>query len=210
MAEALRSLCQLVADTGVAEAAKMAAALGRCLQASAQVSIGESQLEAAVVGFSFANWATANGVWSNLRHTRLRRGLVAQSKSAVILATAKALRPGGDPSDVARLAANLEFDVFQPFAQRYTERMKVLHGAGTPFDSNAVLLFGLEWVQARLNITDAAMDSAMPALLPQLCVHQQAVEDVALQVNAAAEGRRRMGLLARFLEGWRLGGGDRY
>ncbi|MBE9566584.1 MAG: hypothetical protein IMF16_07525 [Proteobacteria bacterium] len=129
---------------------------------------------------------------------------MATSKTALILQTARSLCESDNAPDVTYLTTNLEVDQFRPFAEAYTERMKQLDEAGTAFDANAALLFGLEWIQVHWGLSDSVMDTVGPAFLTQIGDPEE-VERVAYQVNRAAEERRKKGLLARFLGGWRSG-----
>ena len=204
MPDTLREVCQLVAEVAVARGNAMATGFQQQLEEKAQVDLSQEQLRTAVIGFAFTNWAFANGVWSNLRNTKLRRDLMATSKTALILQTARSLCESDNQSDVAYLATNLELDQFRPFAEAYTERIKQLDEAGTAFHANAALLFGLEWIQIHLGLSDSVMDAVAPAFLTQIGDPEE-VERVAYQVNRAAEDRPNKGLLARFLDGWRSG-----
>lgn len=205
MPDTLHELCQLVAGLAVAKAEEVANVFQRQLREEAEVQLTDDQLRTVVTGFAFTNWAFANGVWSNLTNTRLRRDLLGTSKNALILATARALCKSDEPSDIAHLATNLDFDPFQPFAQACIERGKELNRSGRPFDANAVLLFGLEWIQTHLGISDAVMGVIVPGFMAEVGDFAEEVERVASQVNRAAGARRKRGLLARLLDGWRSG-----
>ena len=202
MSTALRDLCELVAEVAVAKADEMARAFRHQLGEKAQVDLTQEQLRTVVMGFAFTNWAVANGIWSNLTNTRLRRDLMATSRNAVVLRVARALHDSDDARDTACLAASIDLDRFRPFAQAYVERARELQSSGIPFDMRVALLFGLEWVQSDLGIADSAMDLAMPALLAEIGDCAEYVESIALETNRAAEARSRRGLLSRFLEGF--------
>ena len=58
------------------------------MKETADKAIPEEQVDTIYKIFSFLNWAYANGVWSNLNNTTLRKDLMGQSMKSIVLRTA--------------------------------------------------------------------------------------------------------------------------
>ena len=191
----LDELCDLVAELVVGQAAKVARQLEQLL--NPLVSLDAESRNTILLGFIFTGWTFANGVWSNLKNTNLRRDLMSTSKTAVVLKTATRLSLSQDPRDIAFFAANNIEPQFRAYFRDYLEQLKK---SGMSADSNSASLFGLEWIQSNLNVEDSVMNRIVPLFVAraEVQVFAESVQSVAAQTNRAASERKRRGFLARF------------
>lgn len=88
MNSSLLELCNLVADQGAKYAHQDKELFLEVVKETTDKAISEKQVDAIFKIFSFLNWAYANGVWSNLSNTTLRRDLMGQSIKSTVLRTA--------------------------------------------------------------------------------------------------------------------------
>ncbi len=199
MSSPLHELCDLVADVVLAQAAKVAAQLEGFLSQEPQVLLNAKGRDTVFLGLAFTGWAFANGAWSNLQITKLRRDLMETSKQALALKAATKLSGSQEARNVAALAAGID-EQLQSYFKSYLERMKRLEESNQSADANSAMLFGLEWIQGNLNIPDSVMNRLVPLLvgLGTFEDFAEAVESVAAQVNRVASEREKRGCLSRF------------
>lgn len=193
---ALEQLCELVAKVSLSKATKLTSEFEQLLAQSRTVSIDVQTHETILIAFVCANWNFANGVWSNLGNTQLRRDLMAGSKNATILALAHTLSPSKNPKDLAALAVRLDFDIFQPFVKGYVNNLKALDAIGVEPDARVAMQFALEGLQKQLAISEREMNRIVPSFIAAAGDFNE-VETVAAQVNRAAELRRGKGFWSR-------------
>lgn len=79
MNSSLLELCSLIADEGAKYAYQHKELLLNTVKDATDKAVAEQQVDTIFKIFSFLNWAYANGVWSNLSNTALRRDLMEQS-----------------------------------------------------------------------------------------------------------------------------------
>ncbi len=190
-------LCALVAQAGVENASKLTASFEKQLEESSTITIDTRTHERVLLGLAFMNWGLANGVWSTLDNTKLRRDLMASSKNAIVLKVTRMLRRGQLPEDIAFMAASID-EQFHKFVRGYyIPRMNELERTGGSPDANAVLLIALEWIQNALGIPEAVMTRLVPSFLAESTDFAE-IESVAEQVNRAVAERQKKGILRRF------------
>ena len=85
---ALVELCNLIADAGAKYAHQHKELFLQIVKETVNKLVSEKQIVTIFKIFSFLNWAYANGVWSNLSNTTLRRDLMEQSMKSIVLRTA--------------------------------------------------------------------------------------------------------------------------
>jgi hypothetical protein len=155
-----------------------------------------SEAEAATIYkiFSFLNWAYANGAWSNLSNTTLRRDLMGQSMKSIVLRTAQDLAKDKSNEGIAFVASGLDQE-FKEFAMAYNKRIKELASEGFEPDANTATLCSLEWIQDGIGLSDEHMN----IIVLQFNNHAgdiAKIEDIANQVNQAASQEKK-GFLSR-------------
>jgi len=153
-----------------------------------------------LIGFTFMNWGIANGVWSNLKNTNLRRDLMRDSQRALVLKIARKIKEGEHPAAIAFLAVQID-EEFQRFVRIYIERIKELDRQGYSPDAGAVMLISLEWIQKNMGLKDSDMDKIIPTFIEQSKDLDEMIS-VAMQLIHANEMRKKKGVLRRFLEGF--------
>lgn len=193
---ALEQLCELVAKVSLSNATKLTAEFERLLVQSRTVPIDPQTHETILIAFACANWNFANGVWSNLGNTQLRRDLMAGSKNATIIGLTHTLGPSKDPRNLAALAVRIDFDIFQPFVKGYLDSLKAMDTIGVEPDARVALQFTLEWLQEKLAISEPEMNRILPPFIAAAGDFNE-VETVAAQVNRAAELRKEKGFWSR-------------
>ncbi len=194
MNSSLLDLCNLIADEGAKYAHQHKELFLQILKETADKSISKKQSDAVFKMFSFLNWAYANGVWSNLSNTTLRRDLMAQSMKSIVLRTAYELAEDKSNEGVAFLAAQLDQE-FRDFALAYNKRIKEIAKGGLEPDANTATLCGLEWIQENLHLNDEHMNVIVPRFNNR-AGDVARIEEIAKQVNRAV-GQRRKGFFSR-------------
>lgn len=195
MNSSLLELCDLIADEGAKYAHHHKELLLTFVKEATHKSIPEEQVDTVYKIFCFLNWAYANGVWSSLSNTTLRRDLMGQSLERIALRTAYELANDKSNEGVAAFFASGLFQEFRQFALTYNERIKELSAEGFEPDANTATLCGLEWIQDHLGLTDDHMN----VIVPQFNGHAgyvAKIEDLAKQVNLAVNQKRK-GFLPR-------------
>lgn len=143
-----------------------------------------------IEGFACLNWMLAVGVWSNLRDEKLRRDLMTESRSKMVLAAARQLCPARTVEDVAAEAVRIDFDVFRPFFENCLRAWSELERHGSVVDANSTLVVALEWILRRLGLGTETIGKAMPVFLIRID-DPVSIEEIASQVVRAAERSRR-------------------
>lgn len=188
MLKPIDQLCELVATVGVRNANKIALRFGQALFENTNIAIDDKTHETIVAGFSFMNWAMANGIWSCLKTASVRRDLLTVSKDKFVLKLAMALRPNEDVHGIAYLAANIEESAKQ-YYQAYIRGIAD-KGNDADLDANDTLFFTFEWIQKNVNIPDTLMNAIVPTVILE-CSNFSEIEDIACQVLRAQERRER-------------------
>jgi hypothetical protein len=192
----LLELCSLIADEGAKYAYQHKELLLNTVKDATDKAVAEQQVDTIFKIFSFLNWAYANGVWSNLSNTALRRDLMEQSMKSIVLRTAYELAKDKSNEGVAFLASELDQE-FKELALAYNERIKELAREGFEPDANTATLYGLEWIQYHLDLNDDHMDVIVPQFINR-ADDVEKIEDLAKQVNLAASQRKK-GFFSRLL-----------
>ncbi|MBW1712169.1 MAG: hypothetical protein JRJ59_03375 [Deltaproteobacteria bacterium] len=194
MNSSLLELCNLIADEGVKYAHQHKQLFLEVVAETAHKAISNKQIDSIFKIFSFLNWAYANGVWSNLSNTTLRRDLMGQSMKSIVLKTAYELAEDKSNEGVAFLASGLDQE-FRQFALAYNERIKELAREGHEPDANTATLYGLECIQEQLALNDDQMNVIVPQFTSR-AGDVVRIEEIAKQVNRAAS-RRKKGFISR-------------
>ena len=194
MNSSLLELCNLIADQGAKYAHQHKELFLKVVKETADKPVSEKQIDAIFKIFSFLNWAYANGVWSNLSNTTLRRDLMVQSMKSIVLRTAYELAEDKSNEGVAFLAAQLDQE-FRDFALAYNKRIKELAREGIEPDANSATLCGLEWIQENLDLNDEHMNVIAPQFNNR-AGDVARIEEIAKQANRAA-GQRKKGFFSK-------------
>jgi len=141
--------------------------------------------------FAFMNWTFAQGVWSNLQNTQLRRDLQIELKDSLITKLAVQMSGSDRVEDIAAKALFLTED-FNAYLVRYNQRIQEAGYA----DSGTARLFALEQIQNVCQIADAVMNDIVPDLWSDEKSNPE-VESVAMQVNNVAAEMKPKGFLRR-------------
>jgi hypothetical protein len=189
MNSSLLKLCNLIADQGAKYAHQHKKLFLEVVKEMAGQPISDRQVDTIFKIFSFLNWAYANGVWSNLSNTTLRRDLMAQSMKSIVLRTAFELAKDKSNQGVAFLASELDQE-FMQFALAYNVRIKELTRKGLEPDANTATLCGLEWIQGHLDLNDDLMSVIVPQFNDR-AGDVARIEEIAKQVNRAANQRKK-------------------
>lgn len=189
MNASLLELCNLIADEGANYAYQHKKLFLDVVREKTDKAIAGKQVDTIFKIFSFLNWAYANGVWSNLSNTTLRRDLMGQSMKSIVLRTAVELAAGESNEGVAFVASELDQE-FRGFALAYNERIKELSTEGIEPDANTATLCGLEWIQDHLDLSDDQMNVIVPQFNNR-AGDVARIEYIARQVNRAASQRKR-------------------
>ncbi|MEK6647473.1 MAG: hypothetical protein AABY84_12455 [Candidatus Firestonebacteria bacterium] len=187
---ALVELCNLIADAGAKYAHQHKELFLQIVKETVNKLVSEKQIVTIFKIFSFLNWAYANGVWSNLSNTTLRRDLMEQSMKSIVLRTAYELAEDKSNEGVAFLASQQLDKEFRDFALVYNKRIKEIAKIGYETDANTSTLCGLEWIQKNLDINDEHMN----VIVPQFNIRAgdvARIEEIANQVNLAANQRKK-------------------
>lgn len=192
--QALDDICGLITRESISKAAQLAKRLEDLLARFPDALHGSAAHEAIFVAFACTNWNFANGVWSNLENQNLRRDLMGRSKDLLVLALAEALSPAGNNRDKAALAVHIEFDLFQPFVKDYLAKAAILVGEGP--DARFALQFALGWIQKQTKVRESAMTEVIKSFLAEADDFNE-IEELASQVNRAAEARKSKSLWSR-------------
>lgn len=189
MNSSLLELCNLIADQGAKYAHQHKELFLQVVKETANKPISEKQIDTIFKIFSFLNWAYANGVWSNLSNTTLRRDLMGQSMKSIVLRTAYELAEDKSSEGVAFLAAQLDQE-FRDFAMAHNKRIKELAREGLEPDANTATLCGLEWIQENFDLNDEHMNVIAPQFNKR-AGDIAIIEEIAKQVNLAASQRNK-------------------
>ena len=188
MNSSLIELCNLIAEQGAKYAHQHKELFLEVLKETTDKALSEKQVDTVFKIFSFLNWAYANGMWSNLNNTTLRRDLMEQSMKSIVLRTAHELAEDKSNEGVAFLASELDQE-FREFALAYNERIKGLAIEGLA-DANTATLCGLEWIQEYLDLNDDHMNVIVPQFNNRAGDIAR-IEEIAKQVNRAASQRKK-------------------
>ncbi len=188
MNSSLLELCNLVAEEGVKYAYEHKELFLELVKNITGQTMSGKQGDSIYKMFSFLNWAYANGVWSNLSNTTLRRDLMGQSMKSIVLRTAVELAEDKSGQGVALLASELDQE-FRQFVLLYNERVKELAVKGIKLDANTATLCGLEWIQEHLDLNDDQMNVIVPHFNNR-AGNVERIEEIAWQVNRAANERK--------------------
>lgn len=188
MNSSLLEFCNLIANEGVKYALQHKKIFLEIVNKTTNTIMSDKQTVTIFTIFSFLNWAYANGVWSNLSNTDLRRDLMEQSLKSIVLKTAHELAQDKSTYGVAFFAVGLE-QVFRKFVQTYTERIKEFEKEGIEPDANTATLCGLEWIQGYLGLSDFDMNIIVPKFNNRIGDVAR-IEGIAWQVNRATVQRK--------------------
>ncbi len=141
--------------------------------------------------FAFMNWTLAQGVWSNLQNSQIRRDLQIELKDSLLTKLAKQFTRSDNLVDIAAKAASVTED-FNVYLIGYNRHVQTLGGA----DSNAARLFALQQIQDECGIEDAVMNEIVPSIWSDTNANSE-VELVAMQVNNAVAEMKSKGFLRR-------------
>src|SRR4030067_1589243 len=192
---ALEDFCNLVTDVGLASAEKLRDRFENYLLMDSRITINQTSREKLFLGFIFMNWAIANGTWSNLTNTKLRRDLMSTSKRTFSLKTALKLANSQDPSINAALAVNIEEQLYT-FIRGFIQNGNKFGEGNISPAANTALFYALEWIQVGLGIDDAIMNRIVPQFLLDSKDFAE-IEEIAAQVIRAELIRKKTGFLAR-------------
>lgn len=198
MSAQLEELCDLVADCGLSNALKLQGRFQHHLADEANQFLATDASQIVLLGFIFMNWAIANGAWSNLTSTKLRRDLMAASKNALVVRSASRLSKTEGPDDAAVLATSIDYELVS-MMKGYIKEMEKAAETGASWDANGALFYALDWIQTNAEISDSAMNRVVPRFLAESTDFAE-VENIAAQLNRAADDRKKKGFLARFFE----------
>ncbi len=194
MTASLQDLCNLIADHGINNAKSLKTIFESISKENAGKELGAKESNTIFQIFSFLNWAYANGVWSNLSNTKLRRDLMSQSEKSIVLRTAYEISKNKEDKYVAMLAVDLDQE-FRIFAMGYNDRLKELGRNGHEPDANTALFYGLEWIQDKIGLNDSEMELIVPVFLEQAGDFAE-IENIANQVNLASTERKKKGFFS--------------
>lgn len=183
----LQQFCDLVSDVAVTNAKALCEKLA-ALTACHSVDV---QPDFILKTFAFMNWTFAQGVWSEVQNTRLRRDLQIELKNSLILKLAGRLSESNCVDDMAAKAVFLT-EEFNSYVRRYTTKMQSMGYA----DSGTARFFALERIQEKYGIDDYVMNDIVPILWSDEKTNSE-VERVAMQVNKAAQEMKPKGFLRR-------------
>jgi len=181
MNSSLQDLCNLIANQGAEYAHRHKQLFLEIAKETTDKFITEEQVDIVFKTFSFLNWAYANGIWSNLNNTTLRRDLMAQSLKSIVLKTSYELSVDKSNEGVAFFATVLDQE-FRELVLAYNERIKQLAGEGMDPDANTATLIGLEWIQENLDLSDEDMNMIVPRFNNRAGDIAK-IEELASQVN---------------------------
>lgn len=119
-----------------------------------------------------------------------------RSKDSLVLALAETLSPGKGPRDKAALAVHIDIDLFQPFVREYLAKAKTLDGSLDGPDASFALQFALGWIQKQSKIQESAMSEIIHSFIREAGNFNE-VEEIASQVNRAAQLKKSKGLWSR-------------
>ncbi len=187
----LQQLCDLVSDVGISNATALRERFCHLLGPHPLQPDPEYILKT----FSFMNWTFAQGVWSNLQNTQLRRDLQIELKDFLITKLARQLCASDNVEQIAAKAVFLTED-FNAYVIRYKHRLQEVAYA----DARTARLFALEQIQEKNQIEDDIMNDIVPALWSDERSNSE-VESVAMQVNNAAAEMKPKGFLHRLFGG---------
>ena len=184
----LMELCKLIAEQGENYAKQYTTIFIQLVEKELGTSISNKQEKIYKI-FSFMNWAYANGVWSNLDNTALRRDLMTQCMKSIVLQTASQLSTDKSNSGIAIYAVDFD-EEFREYMIAYNERMKELSREGYSPNANTSALCGYEWLQNLLDIDDIYMDIIVPQFA-NMVGDVAKIESLAYQVNRASAQRKK-------------------
>lgn len=189
MNSSLQDLCDLIANQGAEYAHQHRELFVEIVRESTNKEMAKEKVDQTFKIFAFLNWAYANGIWSNLNKTALRRDLMGQSMKSIVLKTSYELSQDKSNEAVAFLAAELDQE-FRELALTYNKRIKELSREGVEPDANTATLIGLEWLQEILDLNDEDMNAIVPQFNNRVG-NVTKIEEIANQVNRAASQRKR-------------------
>ena len=189
MNSSLQDLCDLIANQGAEYAHQHRELFVEIVRESTNKEMAKEKVDQTFKIFAFLNWAYANGIWSNLNNTALRRDLMGQSMKSIVLKTSYKLSQDKSNEAVAFLAAELDQE-FRELALAYNKRIKELSQEGVEPDANTATLIGLEWLQEILDLNDEDMNAIVPQFNNRVG-NVTKIEEIANQVNRAASQRKR-------------------
>ena len=183
----LTQLCDLVSDVAITNARTLRQKFSDLAEPHSVNLNADFLLKA----FAFMNWTFAQGVWSNLQNTRLRRDLQIELKDFHVLKLAAELSETDSAKDIAARAVFLTED-FNAYVMGYTSNMQIMGYA----DSRTARLFALERIQEEFGVDDYTMKNIVPLLWSDEKMNSE-VESVAMQVNKAIQQMKSKGFFRR-------------
>lgn len=181
MSSSLTKFCDLVSDVAMSNASKVRDQFMSLVGSQSQ-NVDSAHV---LMILSFMNWTFAQGVWSELSNTRLRRDLQVQLKDALIIRLARELTGGSSVQDTAAKAVSLT-DQFNDYLRQYNARMQSLGEA----DSRTATLFAFERIQEELRVEDSVMNRVVPHLISDKGLSAE-VEAVALEITKAVAQQKK-------------------
>lgn len=191
MSFALTDLSGLVANQGAECAKKELEIVIRTARAIGK-AISKKQADKAFTRLSFLTWAYANGVWSNLENTALRRDLMATSFLSIALRTSYELSEDKSKEAVRAHATRVDEEL-KLLSRVYIERTTQYAKKGVEASPNTARVVVYEWIQEIIGFSDTEMLLIVPQLGDS---YPEKIEEIAIQVNKAANERPR-GFLSR-------------
>ena len=174
-------MCNLIANQGIDNAHQCTKHFLDIIRETTHKIVTDKQRMAIFKIFSFLNWAFANGVWSNISNTTLRRDLMEQSIKSIVLSTAYDLSENKSTEDVAFIASDLDLE-FRKMVLSYIERINELGKDGIETNANTATLVGLECIQNILNLNDDEMN-VIVVVFKSRVKDIATIEEIAAQIN---------------------------
>lgn len=188
---ALKQLCDLVSDVAVSNATQLRQRFSGLIEPHSVSPDPEFLLKT----FAFMNWTFAQGVWSNLQNTQLRRDLQVELRNSLITKLTGQISGSDRVEDIAAKAVFLTED-FNAYLMGYNHSMQQAGYA----DSVTARLFALEQIQEECQIGDDVMNDIVPNLWSDETSSSE-VESVAMQVNNVAAEMKPKGFFRRLFGG---------
>ncbi len=174
-ANSLEQFCDLVSNVAI----KNAITLQQRFSDLVTPYVGNLNSEYIFKTFAFMNYTFAIGVWSTLQNERLRRDLIVELKTAILLKIAKHLATP-IKEEIAAKGVFLNDD-FNLYLEDFKKNMKsyAYHDAGT------ARVFALERIQKQHGINDLIMNDIVPKFFADETLNSE-VESVAMNINKVA------------------------
>lgn len=194
MNHSLHQYCNLIADQCVTESQSLHNHLKNSLKNHGHNLKTTDEKEIALT-LAFLNLFVAQGTWSNLKNSTLRRDLLNETKDAMIFKLASIFKNGQSNEKIAAETVKIDFDKFRPYAKFHAAQLKGFNKESV--DANSNLYISLMWLQEKLNLSDSLMENIVLSFIEKTNRSFDKIEGTALTISNSENKKKNKGFWGR-------------